>query len=69
MATRQQYKAPDSYKAPKGKQEEPIENLDLEYIYGYRCHDVRNNLRYTLDGKVVYHAAAVGVVMDQEINR
>jgi len=68
MATRQQYKAPDGYKAPKGKPSEPIQNLELEYIYGYRCHDVRNNLRYTSDGKLVYHAAAVGVVMDQLSN-
>jgi hypothetical protein len=24
----------------------PNAYLDLEYVYGYRCHDVRNNLRY-----------------------
>lgn len=68
MATRQQYKAPDSYAAPKGKAAPPVQNLELEYIYGYRCHDVRNNLRYTSDGRIVYHAAAVGVILDQATN-
>ena len=24
----------------------PNASLELEYIYGYRCHDSRNNLRY-----------------------
>ena len=43
-------------------------NLELEYIYGYRCHDARNNLRYTEDGKLVYHAAGAGVVMNQSTN-
>jgi microtubule-associated protein-like 6 len=68
MSTRESYPAPDGYKPPKGKQSEPVENLELEYIYGYRCHDTRNNLRYTADGKIVYHAAAVGVVLDQSTN-
>ena len=46
----------------------PDASIDLEYIYGYRSHDVRNNLRYTSEGKIVYHAAAVGIVLDQREN-
>jgi microtubule-associated protein-like 6 len=46
----------------------PLAGLELEYIYGYRCHDVRNNLRYTEEGKIVYHAAGAGVVLDQTNN-
>ncbi len=40
----------------------------LEYIHGCRCDDTRNNIRYNKAGEVVYHAAAVGVVLDQEKN-
>lgn len=45
-----------------------MQNLELDYVYGYRCHDVRNNLRYTHDGQVVYHAAALGIVLDKDSN-
>ena len=41
----------------------PEANLELEHIYGYRCHNVRNNLRYTANGNIVYHTAAVGVLL------
>lgn len=43
-------------------EEAPDTSLDLEFIYGYRCWDVRNNLRYTNTGKVVYHTASAGIV-------
>lgn len=59
---------PTSYVAPKNEREAPDASLELEHIYGYRCHDARNNLRYTAEGKVVYHAAGVGVVLSQESN-
>jgi microtubule-associated protein-like 6 len=64
MATRQTYPAPDSYKNSKTEAITPEATLELEHVFGYRCHDVRNNLRYTADGMVVYHCAAVGVVLD-----
>ncbi len=31
--------------------------LHLEWVHGYRGNDVRNNVRYMVDGSVVYHAA------------
>ena len=34
--------------------------------YGYRGHDARMNVYYTATGDVVYHAAAVGVVMNPQ---
>ena len=46
----------------------PDASLDLEYVYGYRCHDVRNNLYYLADGRIVFHTAAVGIVMDTKKN-
>ena len=55
---------PTGYKQEKGVINAPDACLDLEYIHGYRCEDTRNNLRYTQQGKVVYHTAAVGVVLD-----
>lgn len=39
------------------------DGLSLEWIHGYRCEDCRNNLRYTRDDDIAYHAAAVGVVL------
>jgi hypothetical protein len=60
--------APQGYAPSKAARERPDASLDLEYIYGYRCHDARNNLRYTHEGKIVYHAAGVGVVLNQKEN-
>jgi hypothetical protein len=37
---------PDNYKPSKNDILPPNASLDLEYVFGYRCHDTRNNLRY-----------------------
>ena len=55
---------PSSYRPSPRDGDAPDASLLLEHIYGYRCHDARNNLRYTSTGKIVYHAAGVGVVLD-----
>lgn len=55
---------PTNYKPNKSDSNSPDACLSLEYIHGYRCHDVRNNLRYTAEGEVIYHTAAVGVVLN-----
>jgi microtubule-associated protein-like 6 len=60
---------PDGYKPSSKDGQAPEAFLELEYIHGYRCHDTRNNLNYTADGKVCYHAAGVGVVLDQSKNK
>ncbi len=59
---------PTNYKPNKRETEAPDASLQLEYIHGYRCHDARNNLRYTSTGEVVYHAAAAGIVLNQKTN-
>lgn len=41
--------------APRGQ-------LRLEWVYGYRGHQCRNNLYYTAGKEVVYFVAGVGVV-------
>lgn len=40
----------------------PSGQLRLEWVYGYRGHQCRNNLYYTAGKEVVYFVAGVGVV-------
>jgi nucleoside-diphosphate-sugar epimerase len=40
----------------------PKSQLRLEWVYGYRGHQCRNNLYYTAAKEVVYFVAGVGVV-------
>lgn len=47
---------------------EPTEEYALEYVYGYRSHDCRQNLYFTAGQKVVYNVAALGVVLDPNNN-
>lgn len=46
----------------------PDRGLRLEYVYGYRGYDCRNNVFYTKTGSVVYHLAAVGIILNRETN-
>lgn len=38
---------PDGFRSSKRDGEAPDATLELEYVHGFRCHDTRNNLRYT----------------------
>lgn len=40
----------------------PRSQLRLEWVYGYRGHQCRNNLWYTASGEIVYFVAGVAVV-------
>ncbi|KAM7375781.1 hypothetical protein PAMP_005553 [Pampus punctatissimus] len=40
----------------------PSCHLRLEWVYGYRGHQCRNNLYYTAAKEIVYFVAGVGVV-------
>ncbi|KAI8479125.1 Echinoderm microtubule-associated protein-like 5, partial [Branchiostoma belcheri] len=42
----------------------PGSQLRLEWVYGYRGHQCRNNLYYTATKEVVYFVAGVGVVFN-----
>ena len=57
---------PSTYQPSKLDGSLPDAHLELEFVHGYRCHDTRNNLRYTSDGEFVYHTAAVGIVYNKE---
>eukprot|EP00939_MAST-03C_sp_MAST-3C-sp1_P001727 g1727.t1 len=54
-------------KIPKIPENMPPErSLDLDWCYGYRSFDVRNNVRYVKTGEVVFHSAAVVVLYDKK---
>jgi WD40 repeat protein len=40
----------------------PVSHLRLEWVYGYRGHQCRNNLFYTATEEIVYFVAGVGVI-------
>lgn len=43
----------------------PASELELEFVYGYRSHDCRNNIGFGDDlGTIIYHVAAVGIAYD-----
>ncbi|ETV90518.1 hypothetical protein H310_14708 [Aphanomyces invadans] len=57
---------PPSNAAPEPDTTMPPDQLDMEWVYGYRSHDCRNNLKYTKHGtgKMVYPIAKLVVVFD-----
>ena len=42
----------------------PKARLRLDWIYGYRGHQVRNNVQYLASGEIVYFVAAAAVLYD-----
>ena len=44
--------------------EKPDVNYELEYVYGYRSADSRQNVHYNSNGNAVYMTAALGVILD-----
>lgn len=46
----------------------PTSSLKLEWVYGYRGHQCRNNLYYTNTKEIVYFVAGVGVVYNTREN-
>lgn len=59
---------PSGYVPGKGAGDAPKEQLKLKYVHGYRAFDTRMNIKYTSDGRVAYHAAALGIVLDKKSN-
>ena len=48
--------------------EKPETTYELEYVYGYRCADSRQNVYWNSQGQAVYMTAALGVVLDPSSN-
>lgn len=62
-------KEPTGYLKPPLKQEKaPAIEINIDFVYGYRAKDCRNNLKYLKNGNIVYHAAALGIVHNLETN-
>ena len=40
----------------------PDSQLRLEWVFGYRGHQCRNNLLYTATNEIVYFVAGVGII-------
>lgn len=47
----------------------PSTQLRLDWVYGYRGHQCRNNLFYTANKEVVYFVAGVGVVFNGKYHK
>lgn len=47
-----------------GDKTAPRCQLRLEWVYGYRGHQVRSNLFYNMANELVYFVAGVGIVYD-----
>ena len=46
------------------------QDLQLEYVHGYRGFDSRNNLHYINEGAdIVFHAAGAGIVQNLSTGR
>ena len=45
-----EYMAPDNFEKPASLDTPPNNNLEINYVYGYRCYDTRDNLRYNSNG-------------------
>jgi microtubule-associated protein-like 6 len=46
----------------------PDVKYNLEYVYGYRCADSRQNVYFNTAGQAVYMTAALGIILDQSSN-
>ena len=57
---------PDDH--PPVVKEKPEVELELEYVYGYRSADAKQNLYYNADGNLIYNVATLGVILDKESN-
>lgn len=49
--------------APVEDLSQPADRLELEWIHGHRCHDVRSNVLYTSTAEILFHTGQVCVVM------
>lgn len=57
---------PDSHNPVNNEQ--PDTTYALEYVYGYRCADSRQNVYFNAQGQATYMTAALGVILDPASN-
>lgn len=46
---------PSNWKPGKSDSDPPAAYIELEYIYGFRCFDNRNNVKFTSNNELVYN--------------
>ncbi|CAF3456731.1 unnamed protein product [Rotaria socialis] len=58
-------------KLPPGekRKKQPDDGLILHYAFGYRGYDCRDNVFSLKTGEIVYHVAALGIVLNTEQNQ
>jgi hypothetical protein len=57
---------PDSHNEVNNEQ--PDSTYSLEYVYGYRCADSKQNVYWNPRGEIVYITAALGVILNWSEN-
>ncbi|CAF4973882.1 unnamed protein product, partial [Rotaria socialis] len=57
-------------KLPPGekRKKQPDQGLTLDFVFGYRGYDCRDNVFSLKTGEIVYHVAALGIVLNAEQN-
>lgn len=55
-------KEPKNHNKPNKKA--PVEELEIDWVYGYRSEEARMNCSFNSEGNAVYPTAALGVVFD-----
>jgi WD40 repeat protein len=53
---------------PPNNPNPPDTHYALEYVYGYRCADSRQNVFFNSNGQAVYMTAALGIILDINSN-
>ena len=51
-------------KITKQSKEAPVENFEIDWVYGYRNEEARNNAFFNSEGHAVYPTATLGVIFD-----
>lgn len=60
---------PDDHKEEINPDLMPVKNnLVLDWVYGYRAQDSRNNIAYNSEGHVIYPAATVVIIYDKKLH-
>ena len=57
---------PDNHNPVDNSQ--PAQTYELEYVYGYRCADSKQNVYFNSQDNAVYMTAALGVILDHGSN-
>lgn len=53
---------PDNH--PQPNPSPPDVRYKVDYVYGYRSHDTRQNVYFNQNGQAIFMSAALGVILD-----